>query len=116
MPNIDPVVRFWIGIVVTIAIAVSQGTLSLTHAVPIDLIPYVTAWCGISAFIGSAVLTALNAAATSTSSRIASAAAVPEVKAIVTTSQVQAEAGGAKVITPSELPINNPGPPSNPSV
>lgn len=99
MPHVDPKIRFWFGIAVTIAIAVSQGTLVLTNAVPNDWIPYVTAWCGITAFIGSAVLTALNGAATTVSSRIASAAAVPEVSKIVTTSAAIADAGGDKVTT-----------------
>ena len=91
MPYIDPKIRFWFGIAVTIAIAISQGTLALTNAVPADLIPYVTAWCGILAFVGSAILTALNGAATTTQSRLASAASLPEVKSIVTT-QAMADA------------------------
>jgi hypothetical protein len=76
MPNFDPTTRFWIGILVTIAIGVSGGTLNLTHAVPGEWIPIATAWCGVIAFIGSAILTALNGLATTTSSRIASAASV----------------------------------------
>ena len=99
MPYIDPKIRFWFGIAVTIAIAVSQGTLALTNAVPAELIPYVTAWCGILAFVGSAVLTALNGAATTTSSRIASAAAIPEVQKIVTTEAVAAAAPSDKVVS-----------------
>ena len=66
------------------AIGVSQGALVLTHAIPTDWIPIVTAWCGIIAFVGSSVLTALNGMATTAQSRIASAAAVPEVTAIHT--------------------------------
>ncbi len=88
MPNVDPVIRFWIGIIVTIAVAVSQGTLVLTNAIPAAAIPYVTAWSGIFAFAGSALLTALNGAASTTSSRIASAAADPKVSSIVTTPEV----------------------------
>lgn len=80
MPNIDPSVRFWIGFIVTVAIAVSNGTLILSNAVPTDAIPIVTAWCGIFATLGSAFLTALNGMASSTSSRIASAAAVTGVR------------------------------------
>ena len=85
MPVVDPVVRFWIGIFVTVAIGVTQGGLVLTHAIPTDWIPVVTAWCGILAFVGSSVLTALNGMATTASSRIASAAAIPEVGNILTT-------------------------------
>ena len=55
MPNIDPVVRFWIGAIVTAAIGVTQGTLVLTGAIPAEWIHPVTAWCGIIAFFGSAL-------------------------------------------------------------
>ena len=101
MPSIDPVARFWIGIIVTVAIAVSQGTLVLSGAVPEAWIHPVTAWCGIIAFIGSAILTTLNAFATGTQSRLASAAAIPEVKSIVTT-QAMAE------LTPSDKVVGPP--------
>lgn len=99
MIHIDPVVRFWIGVVVTIAIGISSGALVLTHAIPVDWIPVVTAWCGIISFTGSAILTALNGMATTDQSRLASAAAIPEVRAIVTTSSAMADAAGPKVVT-----------------
>ena len=98
MPTIDPTVRFWIGIVITLAIGISQGTVSLTNAVPQGFIPSVTAWAGILAFAGSAFLTALNGIATTSKSRLASAVAVPEVTKIETTSALQANAGGDKVV------------------
>lgn len=91
MPNIDPVVRFWVGIIGTIAIAISQGALNLTHLVPTDTIPIVTAWCGAIAFVISAVLTALNGGATTASSRVASAASLPGVKRIDVTPEVAAQ-------------------------
>ena len=56
----NPKIGFVLGILVTIEIAVSSGTLSLTHAVPADWIPTVTAWSGILAFMGSTVLTFLH--------------------------------------------------------
>jgi len=56
----NPKIGFVLGILVTIEIAVSSGTLSLTHAVPADWIPAVTAWSGILAFMGSTVLTFLH--------------------------------------------------------
>ncbi len=56
----NPKTGFVLGILVTIEIAVSSGTLSLTHAVPADWIPTVTAWSGILAFLGSTVLTFLH--------------------------------------------------------
>lgn len=100
MPNVDPVVRFWVGIAVTFAIAVSGGTLNLTHAIPSEYIPYVTAWCSIIAFLGSAVLTALNGMATGTQSRIASVASLPEVKSIVTTQSLADITPSDKVVGP----------------
>jgi hypothetical protein len=82
VPHVDPSVRFWIGVAVTVAIAISGGTLSLTNAVPKDWIPTVTAWSSIIAFLGSSVLTALNGLGSTVASRIASAAAVPGVQEI----------------------------------
>lgn len=104
MPNIDPVVRFWIGFIVTIAIGISQGTLVLTNAVPADLLPYVTGWCSIFAFVGSALLTALNGAASTTSSRIASAASIDGVKGLTVDPKIavvaqEAAAGNATITT-----------------
>lgn len=95
MPNIDPVVRFWIGVLVTAAIGVTQGTLVLTGAIPAEWIKPVTAWCGIIAFFGSAILTALNGAASTTSSRVASAASVVGVKRIDVTPEVAAQVSDA---------------------
>jgi len=100
MPHIDPTVRFWIGIAVTVAIAVSGGTLNLTNAIPHDYIPYVTAWCAIIAFFGSALLTSLNGMATTTQSRLASAAAIPDVKSIVTTQEIAETTPSDKVVGP----------------
>ncbi|HLH96498.1 MAG TPA: hypothetical protein VKW08_15385 [Xanthobacteraceae bacterium] len=56
----NPKIGFYLGILVTIEIAVSSGTLSLTHAIPPDWIPAVIAWSGILAFIGSTILTFLH--------------------------------------------------------
>jgi hypothetical protein len=90
MPHVDPIIRFWIGVLVTVAIGISQGALSLTHAIPENAIPAVTAWAGIIAFLGSAVLTTLNGAGATVSSRVASAAAVAGVKRIDVTPEVAA--------------------------
>jgi hypothetical protein len=95
MPNIDPIVRFWIGVLVTAAIGVTQGTLVLTGAIPADWIKPVTAWSGIIAFFGSAALTALNGAASTTSSRVASAASLKGVTRIDVSPEV------AKEVTPT---------------
>jgi len=56
----NPKLGFVLGILVTIEIAVSSGTLSLTHAVPAAWIPTVSAWSAILAFIGSTMLTFLH--------------------------------------------------------
>lgn len=112
MPNIDPVARFWIGVVITVAIGISQGSVQLAHAIPDAWIPYVNAWSGILAFVGSAILTALNGAASTTSSRLASAQSVPlpqkldalvannpEVKSVVTTSAIADATTSDKVVS-----------------
>ncbi len=97
--TLDPRWRFAIALLVTAAIGVSQGTLVLTGAIPADWIKPVTAWCGIIAFVGSAVQTTLSGFATTTQSRLASAAAVPEVKAIVTTPEIANATPSDKVVS-----------------
>ncbi len=97
--TLDPKWRFVIGLLVTFAIGVSQGTLVLTGAIPADWIKPVTAWCGIIAFVGSAVMTTLSGMATTTQSRLASAAAVPEVKSIVTTPEIANATPSDKVVS-----------------
>lgn len=99
MPNVDPIVRFWIGVGVTLAIGISSGTVHLTGAIPHDWILPATSWCSILAFVGSSVLTGLNGLAATTQSRLASAAAIPEVKTIVTTNAQMADAAGPKVVS-----------------
>lgn len=58
--QIDPRVSFVIGILVTLETAVGGGLISLTHMIPADSIPTVTAWCNALAFAGSAILTGLH--------------------------------------------------------
>jgi hypothetical protein len=91
MPNIDPAVRFWIGILVTVAIGVTQGTLVLSGAIPADWVKPVTAWCGIIAFFGSAFLNILSGSGMTVSSRIAGAASIPGVKRMDVTPEVAAQ-------------------------
>ena len=98
MPAIDPVVRFWVGVAITIAIGIANGSLVLTHAVPDAWIPYVTAWAGIISFVGSAILTAMNGFASTTQSRIASAAADASVHQIIATPDVAKAAPSDKVV------------------
>lgn len=91
MPNIDPTVRFWVGVAITIAIGLSQGTINLAHAIPDAWIPYVTVWAGIIAVAGSTVLTALNGASTTTSSRALGAASDPTIDKVVMKSKLVAD-------------------------
>lgn len=96
--SIDPKWRFAISIIVTIAIGISQGTLVLTNAIPATYIPMVAAWCGIIAFIGSAVNTTISGMGMSTQSRIDAATSLPSVKAILTEPPVAAATPSEKVV------------------
>ncbi len=97
--TIDPYWRFLVGVVVTFAIGVSQGAVVLTNAIPDPWIKPVVAWCGIFAFLGSAATTALTGLGMTTQNRIASAAASPEVKSIVTTPAVADASPSNKVVS-----------------
>jgi hypothetical protein len=57
----DPKYSFYLGIVVTIEIAISHGTIGFTNAIPAAWIPTVVAWAGILAFVGSTVMTYMAA-------------------------------------------------------
>jgi hypothetical protein len=113
--SFDPVSKFWFSVAITVAIAISSGAVHLTDAVPAAWIPAVIAWSGIIAVIGSAVQTSLQGLGMSNASRaaaaqslpadtkIAIAAASPEVSQIVTTEAIAAAAGpsgdGAKIVS-----------------
>lgn len=75
--TVDPKYRLIISLIVTMAIGITQGTVSLTDAIPADLIKPVVAWCGIIAFIGSSVNTIISALGTTNTSRLAAAEPVP---------------------------------------
>lgn len=96
--NLDPKYRFAIGLIVTIAIGVSQGTVQLTNLIPADWIKPAVAWCALIAFIGSSVTTTISGFGMSSQNRIAAAASLPEVKAIVTTPEVAQAAPSNKVV------------------
>ena len=100
---VDPKIRFWFGVVISIASGIATGTVTLTHMVPEAWVPYVVAWCAFFAIAGNLVLTTLNGLGMTSSSRIASAAADPTVQKIVTTSQPIADATGDKVVTPADI-------------
>lgn len=57
----NPKYNFYLGIVVTIEIAISHGTIGFTNAIPTSWIPIVVAWAGILAFVGSTVMTYMAA-------------------------------------------------------
>ncbi len=97
--TVDPVVRFVIGLTVTLAIGITQGTVSLTNAIPDVWIKPVVAWCGILAFVGSFITTAISGLGITSQSRIAAAASLPDVKAIVTTPEVAQAAPSEKVVS-----------------
>lgn len=121
--TIDPKWRFIIGLLVTLAIGVSQGAVQLAHAIPADWIPIAVAWAGIIAFTGSAAQTGISAlgmtvasreqAATSSTSMVVQAtspermvtaataiAAIPEVIKVAAPAPVAAAAPSDKVVAP----------------
>lgn len=88
MLTLSPTTRFIIGIVITTAIGISTGAVQLTHAIPDSAIPTVVAWSGILAFIGSAVQTGLQGLGMTTTNKLAAAASDPNIKQIVTTTEI----------------------------
>ena len=61
MNGIDPKWVVWLGVLVTVEQAIGQGTVKLTNVVPVDWAPWITAWCNLLAFAGTAIMTALSA-------------------------------------------------------
>lgn len=59
--NVSPTFSTWLGVVVTVAMAIGGGTVVLTNIVPADYLPVVKNWCILIGTVGSAVLTALHA-------------------------------------------------------
>lgn len=101
--NLNPKWRFIIQIIGFITIGISQGTVNLTNVVPGDFVKPVVAWCGLLAFIISGITTALSGFGATTSSVIQAAAALPDVKQVVTTPTIANAAGpdgvGAKIVS-----------------
>ena len=83
MPFVDPKWRFWISFAVFVAVGVGNGTVHLTHMIPADWIDIAVAWCAFVAFAGAGFVSLLNGMAMTNSSRIASAAVVPNAPAKV---------------------------------
>lgn len=81
MPTIDPKITFWLGVLTTVFIGISSGTIHLTNMIPETWIPTVTAWSAFFAFMNSAFLTA--AAGFSSSARGPIAKLIDPPKAVV---------------------------------
>ncbi len=79
----NPKIGFYLGILVTIEIAVAGGTLGLTNAVPQDWIPHIVSWAGILAFIGSTILTFLHGYSSGQVGPLVSAPTPPAAKAAI---------------------------------
>lgn len=104
--NFDFNIHFWLGLVIFMASAISSGTIHLTHAIPDVAIPYVTAWSSIISVVGTGYLTAaLGLHNASPQAKMEAAAALPEVKGIVTTRAMAADTVSEKVVaTVAEIP------------
>ncbi len=96
--TIEPWLRFAISMFVTLSIGITQGTVSLTNAIPDVWIKPVVAWCGILAFLGSGINTAISGLGMTTQSRIAAAASLPEVKKIVAVPEIAEAIPSEKVV------------------
>lgn len=59
MKGINPQWGLYLGIIVTIQMAIGQGAVPLTNVFPADWIPYVVGWSQFLGFIGTTVMTAL---------------------------------------------------------
>ena len=88
MLTLSPGARFCIGLGITLAIGISSGAVVLTNAIPADLIKPVTAWAGIIAFLGSAAQTGLQGLGMTTANKVAAAVSDPNIKQIVTTTEI----------------------------
>lgn len=102
--TIDPKVSFWLGLVVSVALAIANGTILLKGAVPAGDIPYIVSWCSIIGNIGTLVMTAFAGANMTTSGRIAAAANADGVKGMQVDPKIaliatQAAGTNAKITT-----------------
>lgn len=104
--NLDLSIHFWIGLFIFTASAISGGGVHLTNMIPDAAIPYVVAWSSFFSILGSGYLTAaLGLHNASPQSKIDAAAALPEVKGIVTTAATAEAAPSDKVVaTVAALP------------
>jgi hypothetical protein len=114
VPSVSPFAIFWISFAVTIGTGITGGTVHLAHIVPAAYIDAVDSYVDFAVFIGSTFLTMAAAAGMTkqsvlssaqsvmtTQDRLAIAAAVPEVKSIVTTQAIADVAPSNKVVGPT---------------
>jgi hypothetical protein len=93
----DP--HFWIGLFIFTATAISSGTIHLTGMIPGDYVPIANSWASAFSVIGTGYLTAaLGLHNASPQAKIAEAAALTEVKGIVTTQAIATAAPSDKVV------------------
>lgn len=59
--SVDPKWTTWLGVLVTVEMAIGNGSVSLTNVVPLDWAPYVQGWCNLLGFVGTAVMTGMSA-------------------------------------------------------
>lgn len=81
MPNIDPKVAFYLGLVLCIAQIIGNGgDTFLAGAIPAVAVPFVVKWCLIVSALGTAIMTYIAGANMTTSGRIATASKVDGVE------------------------------------
>lgn len=59
--GIDPKWTTYLGVLVTVEMAIGNGSVSLTNVVPHEWAPYVQGWCNLLGFIGTTAMTAMSA-------------------------------------------------------
>lgn len=59
--SVSPTFSTWLGVIITVAMAIGGGTVALTGVIPADYIPTVKNWCILFGTVGSALLTGLHA-------------------------------------------------------
>jgi hypothetical protein len=107
MPNIDPKVAFYLGLVLCIAQIVGNGgNTFLAGAIPAVAVPFVVKWCLIVSALGTAIMTYIAGSNMTQSGRIANASAVDGVKGIQVDPKIvdlaKAAAGDNATVTPTK--------------
>jgi hypothetical protein len=114
VPNIDPKVSFWFGLVVFVAgLIAAAGTGFFAGALPADIIPPLVKWCLIVSVLGNGVMTYVAGSNMTNAGRLANVQQVPlqqkldslasnnsEVKSIVTTQALADATNSDKIVGP----------------